>query len=228
MLISRTPFVDFSEATFRTPIGPELGEPPHSILWESLLYRPALFRRNQIRWIAACAWRSRSRARGLAALKGVKQAPTPSVISKAAMLVSTLINEIYGEGPAEAITCVPCGHSQRADCFGKQLAQLVAAQIEIPFLQIFADRPCEGVSHPKQHANLPPLQLIAAPPRSVIVIDDLATSGWHLEEAALALRSLGVAASSMAWISGRSGGIPYPMTPATQTRVNGPKSAVSG
>ncbi|HEV2099279.1 MAG TPA: phosphoribosyltransferase [Stellaceae bacterium] len=75
------------------------------------------------------------------------------------------------------------------------------------FVQIFADRPRNGTSHPKQSAMLPPLVQIAAPPKSAILIDDLATSGGHLEQAVLALRQLGVAASAVAWISGsRTGG----------------------
>jgi orotate phosphoribosyltransferase len=36
----------------------------------------------------------------------------------------------------------------------------------------------------------------------MIVVDDLATSGWHVEESLNALRSLGVSASAFVWITG--------------------------
>jgi hypothetical protein len=85
---------------------------------------------------------------------------------------------------------VACGHSRRPYCFGKQLAQSVADALRVPFLQIFADRFCSGVSHPKEFAKLPPLRQIADPFPKMLVIDDLAVSGWHLEESLLALRSL--------------------------------------
>jgi hypothetical protein len=97
---------------------------------------------------------------------------------------------------------MPCGHSRRPDCFGKRLAQCVAEVLELPFLQVFADRFCSGVSHPKEFTKLPPLHQIADPLASMIVIDDLAVSGWHVEESLFALRSRGVSASAAVWISG--------------------------
>lgn len=120
-----------------------------------------------------------------------------------------LIEEIFGDKAADAITCIPCGHSKRADCFGKQLANGVAALLDIPFVQVFADRPLLGASHPKTCASLPPLQQqIAVPPPSIIIIDDLATSGWHIEEAMVRLRSSRVKVTSVVWISGVSSGKP--------------------
>lgn len=208
MLNNTNTFVDFAEAIFRTAADEAKRKCSRSPVSAALVYRPALFRRNEIRWIAAYAWRSSQRARGLAALKQAKAALDPSLIDEAATSIAGLIREIFGDKPVDAITGIPCGHSRRADCFGKQLARSVAKVIGLPFLQIFADRPCPGSSHPKQSMTLPPLQQIADPPRSMIIIDDVATSGWHLEESVLALRRSGVAASSLVWISGASGGVP--------------------
>jgi hypothetical protein len=208
MLTDQMPLVDFANATFRVTAPQAEHTSLRSTLAGSLVYRPALFRRNEIRWIAACAWRSRSRVRGLKALKQAKEAIDPSIVSDAAILITTLIREIFGNKPVGAISCVPCGHSRRTDCFGKQLAQSVAIMVEVPFVQVYADRPCPGASHPKQSVSLPPLQQIADPAGSMIIIDDIATSGWHLQETMLPLRRLGVAVSSVVWISGASGGIP--------------------
>jgi hypothetical protein len=58
------------------------------------------------------------------------------------------------------------------------------------------------VSHPKEFKKLPPLHQIADPLPSMIVVDDLSVSGWHIEESVLALRRLGPAASAFVWISG--------------------------
>jgi hypothetical protein len=74
-----------------------------------------------------------------------------------------MTQQLGGRRPAEAITRVPCGHSRRSDCFGKLLAQAVAAALDLPFRQVFADRFCTGVSHPKEIALLPPLQQIVKP-----------------------------------------------------------------
>ena len=195
-------FIDFAAGTFRA--GTQEAERPHrdADLLGSVVYRPALYRRNDVAWIAACAWRSAAKADDLVALKLAKLACDPRLIGDAAGLIATLTRQLHGGRPAEAITCVPCGHSRRPDCFGKRLAQSVAAALGLPFVQVFADRFCSGVSHPKEFAKLPPLQQIAEPVGSMILVDDLATSGWHVEESLTALRRLGASAAATVWITG--------------------------
>ena len=51
-------FVEFAEATFRAG-ATETERPRHEAgLLGSLMYRPMVFRRNDVAWIAACAWRA--------------------------------------------------------------------------------------------------------------------------------------------------------------------------
>jgi predicted amidophosphoribosyltransferase len=78
----------------------------------------------------------------------------------------------------------------------------VREALGLPFRQVFADRPCSGVSHLKEFARLPRLEQIAEPLASMIVVDDLATSGWHVEESLTTLRRLGASASAFGWITG--------------------------
>jgi hypothetical protein len=195
-------FVEFGEATFRAG-ATETERPRHeAALLGSLVYRPMIFRRNDVGWIAVCAWRSAAKADDLAALKQAKREIDQRLIGEARELTATLIRQIRGEPAADAVTCIPCGHSRRPDCFGKRLAEAVASSLKAPFIQVFADRFCEGVSHPKELRKLPPLHQIADPLPSMIVVDDLAVSGWHIEESVLALRRVGAAASAFVWISG--------------------------
>ena len=184
-------FVEFGKATFRA--GASEAERPRNDtgLLGSLIYRPMVFRRNDIAWIAACAWRVDAKADDIAALKRAKRELDRGLIDDVAELVAALIHSLCGDRAADAIANVPCGHSRRSDCLGKQIAQAVAAALGLPFRQVFADRFCSGVSHPKEFAKLPPLERIADPCPSMILIDDLATSGWHLEESLTALRPRG-------------------------------------
>lgn len=195
-------FVDFSEAMFRAGSTEAHRPRKEANLLGSLVSRPMVFRRNDVGWIAACAWRSAAKADDLAALKRAKREIDQPLIAEAGALTAALIRQLRGEPATDTITCIPCGHSRRHDCFGKRLAQAVAEVLGLPFLQIFADRFCSGVSHPKEFAKLPPLHRVADPSPSMIVIDDLAVSGWHVEEMLLALRGLGVSASALVWISG--------------------------
>jgi hypothetical protein len=194
-------FVEFGEAAFRAAAEPKTPRREAGLLG-SLVNRPAVFRRNDVGWIAACAWRARAKADDLATLKRAKRELDLRLIGEAAGLLSALVRLLRGGGAAAAVTSVPCGHSRRTDCFGKQIAQAVADDLGLPFLQVFADRPCSGVSHPKEYSKLPPLEQIADPVGSMLLIDDLATSGWHVEEALTALRKLGASASAFVWIAG--------------------------
>jgi hypothetical protein len=195
-------FVEFGKATFR--VGANEAERPHheAGLLGSLVYRPMVFRRNDIGWVAACAWRAGAKADDIAALKHAKRKLDRRLIDASAELLAAVVRQLRGDRAADAITSIPCGHSRRPDCLGKQIAQRVAEALGLPFLQIFADRPCSGVSHPKEFAKLPPLERITDPCPSMILIDDLATSGWHVEESLTALRQLGTATSAFVWITG--------------------------
>jgi predicted amidophosphoribosyltransferase len=195
-------FVDFSEAMFRAGATEAHRPREEAGLLGSLVFRPAVFRRNEIDWIAACAWRARAKADDIVALKLAKRALDRRLIGVAAELVAALIRQLHGGRSADAITTVPCGHSRRPDCLGKQIAQAVGGALGLAFLQVFADRPCSGVSHPKEFAKLPPLEQIADPRSSMILVDDLATSGWHVEESLTALRRLGASTSAFVWIGG--------------------------
>jgi hypothetical protein len=70
-------------------------------------------------------------------------------------------------------------------------------------VKVWRDRFVTGSSHPKEFRKLPPLTWQDAPPPGlVLLVDDVATSGWHLEEALTALRAAGHLALGLAWISG--------------------------
>jgi hypothetical protein len=145
-------FVEFGDATFRA--GASEAERPRleTGLLGSLIYRPMVFRRNDVAWVAACAWRAAAKADDVAALKRSKREIDRRLIDRATELVAALIRQLRGDQAAGAVTGVPCGYSRRPDCLGKQIAQAVAAALGLPFHQIFADRPCFGVSHPKEFA----------------------------------------------------------------------------
>ena len=199
-------FVELKDAFF-TPAssGHELPYHPAeqpSLVLDALIYRPSVFRRNEMRWISVFKWRAGRKAHGLTALRRAKQTLDRQVISEAAVSIAALACELFGDHPADAVTSVPCGHSRRPDCFGKQLAQKGCLNLQLRFVQIFADRPAVGGSHPKQNRQLTPLVQIGRPPQSILLVDDLATSGVHLEELTIALRKLGVSGPAMAWISG--------------------------
>lgn len=166
-----------------------------------LVARPALRSRNAVGYITIRSWRNEDRKAQLRAFKEVKAQQDADLVGVAAGEIAAFLRK-YIPVRGAIVTSVPCGHSRRPDCFGKRLAQAVGSEVGMPFVRVWADRFCKGVSHPKEFSKLPPLEWIAVPDRLVIVVDDVATSGWHLEEAVSSLSAKGVSAMAVAWIGG--------------------------
>ncbi|GGC68479.1 phosphoribosyltransferase [Chelatococcus reniformis] len=182
----------------------------------ALVLRPTLYSRNGVTWASVRSWASRAKAEDIAALRAEKALPLSPVLAPAAEEVAELAERLIGK--AASVTTVPCGHSRRPDCFGKQLAVAVADRLAAPFQQCFEDRFVRGASHPKEFRKLAPISWIdvTSHPGIVLLVDDVATSGWHMEEALTALRGKGCAAVGIAWISG------------TVTVSNGSRSSAHG
>lgn len=164
--------------------------------------RPALYSRNGVTWTAVRAWGATSKASDMETLKVAKAAATSELVDYAADEIAALVMRacpgVFGE-----IVPVACGHSRRSDCFGDRLAEQVAERIGATLTRVFAHRFVSGVSHPKEFAKLPPLEVLTPPASGrVLIVDDVATSGWHMEEATLRLREMGVGTGGVTWIGG--------------------------
>lgn len=179
------------------------------VLLAALVSKPSWKSRNDIGYMVARSWRTSTRSADIQALKRIKLTGDATVLESAADDVAALIGKMSGNLSDLVITTVPCGHSRKPDCFAKLLAMKVADQLRVPFVQIWADRFVDGVSHPKEFEKLSPLEWIEEPTaRRVLVVDDVATSGWHIEEALLALRDAGFEGQGFAWIGGTLNGAP--------------------
>lgn len=168
----------------------------------SLVHWPGLRARNEVRYVTVRRWRARTKTADLQAFREAKRRLDPALIEAAAGEVCEMLRGLLGPTPDYLVTNVACGHSRRPDCFGKRLARRVATLAGAPYVQVFADRFVRGSSHPRAALRLPPLRWITTPDRMCVVVDDLATSGWHLEEALGELRRDGVAALGIAWLGG--------------------------
>jgi hypothetical protein len=168
----------------------------------AVVYRPTLYRRNGVAWSSVRSWRADARGRDLARLKLCKAALDGAVIEAAAAEIVALMRLLFGPLVGWSVTTVACGHSRRPDCFGKRLGQAAAVALQLPFVEIFEDRFVSSTSHPKEFRKLPPLVWRSKPYSPVLIIDDLATSGWHMEEALGRVRDLQQPSFGVVWISG--------------------------
>jgi predicted amidophosphoribosyltransferase len=74
--------------------------------------------------------------------------------------------------------------------------------MKIPVVKALSLERVEGSSHPKTNVGRSPMRLEAAVVGDILLVDDVATSGRHLEEAALLLRNQNASVLPIAWIGG--------------------------
>ena len=89
-------FVDFSQATFRAGFREAERPRQETELLGSLVHRPMIFRRNEIGWIAACAWRAACKPHDLAALKRAKREIDQRLVDEAGVLLAGQDHRIRG------------------------------------------------------------------------------------------------------------------------------------
>jgi len=168
-----------------------------------LTAKRTIFSRKDVAWASVKSWRVETKRADLAAFKQAKTSLDQAVLGEAAGDIVALLRKMFGTLPGWMVSTVAVGHSRRPDSFAVRLAQAVAAEFGLPFERRFADRFVTGSSHPKEFSRLPPLQLLPGVlERPLLIVDDVATSGWHMEEALLALRARGTTAFGIVWISG--------------------------
>jgi hypothetical protein len=179
---------------------PEPAELRASILGE-VRWRPTLRSRNGVYYLTCRSWLADAKAQDLAILREAKRTMPPELIADAAHEMTELVRAVFGE-VALSVVPVACGHSRRIDCMSVRLAEGIARSLDVEPVQAFAHRFMKGSSHPLENRKLPPLKLIDRPAAPALVVDDIATSGFHMHEALTALRSAGVPAFGIAWLGG--------------------------
>lgn len=149
------------------------------------------------------AWRSDAKRQAIAQIKAAKAALDPALVEIMATEIAGAVEKMFWPQGNMTIVPVAPGHSQKYEAnLAAMVASAVAVKLECPVVWAFEARPVKGVSHPKEFKNLPPLQWMNRPTGPILLLDDIATSGWHLEEAATLLRQQAAPVIALAWLGG--------------------------
>lgn len=180
------------------------GESPQvvaSFLLATLVTQKRLLRRGPVPYHALRRWRSAVKDTQVAALKALKGDLSLYAVDRIADELAAAARALFGEQTISAVVPVPCGNSGPA-CLSARLAEAVAERLALPVHHAFAPLPPAGGSHPKGNVRRARMDLIAPITTPVLLIDDVATSGAHLAEAALALKAAGTpAVLPLVWIA---------------------------
>lgn len=179
-------------------------EPTAEFLFETLVERRALRARNGITYLTLRSWRQAIRAYQIKALVALKTAPPPAFVDRIATEIETEIASLIGGPIFRAIVPIPCGHSSDHVCLSTAIANRLGARMKMPVLHALGAAKLKGKSHPKTNAKRPPLRLVHAVSEPVLLIDDVATSGAHLEEGVKLLKPTCNGVMPVAWIGGNA------------------------
>jgi predicted amidophosphoribosyltransferase len=188
----------FSDGNFST-----LDSTAHFLL-ETLVQRRSLRARDDVSYLTVRSWRAQIKQHQIKALKAIKKNPSAAFLKRVGVDCATEIDMLVGKQTFKFVVPIPCGHSKGGPCFSLELAKAVGFELGLPVINAFAHLRQAGSSHPKENVNRDSMRLIQAVPGSVILIDDVATSGEHLREATKLLRSSGIDVFALAWIGGDS------------------------
>ena len=180
------------------------GEPPEVVadfLFDTLIWQQRIQSRNKVSYHTLARWRRPIRDAQIAALRALKRAGGTHFLNRLAERMASSAQAIYGEGAIKAVAAVPCGNTGPG-CPSGRLGRRVADRLKLPYLDQFAPLPAQGGSHPRQNLKRPTMRLRApVPDIPILLIDDVATTGTHIEEATLLLRSTAPVVMPLVWIS---------------------------
>lgn len=137
----------------------------------------------------------------LNALKILKVNPDPAFIDQVAIEMAAHVKRLFGVPRVGCLVPVPCGHSGTNECLSVLITRSLANKLNVPYVDALAHQPRKGRSHPRKNAVLDRPKLVSdTAHESVLLIDDVATSGRHIELAVQSLRSQAQHVTAIAWI----------------------------
>lgn len=181
-------------------------DPSQLFLLDTLVKRRAIRQRKTTNYLALRAWRQPIREYQIKALKALKQNIPPELPQAIAREIAVEVDSFFGRAGFKAIVPIPCGHSRGNSCLSLEIARALGAEFGLPVIPAFLRQTVKGSSHPKENTKRPPLTLARIISEPVLLVDDVATSGAHIEEAVKLLKPTCGAVMSIAWIGGDASG----------------------
>lgn len=190
-----------AEEAAHHPTIEENAEPASRFLFDTLVSRQRLLGRNGCSYLALRTWRKSIKQYQIDALRALKEAQQIKTVKEVAAEMSEAISRVYGAA-FQTVVPVPGGSSGKEKAFSHCLATSVANNLNITFANVLEPQAVAiGSSHPKKSKTLQPYNVIGSTTGNILIIDDVATSGRHIECATVSLRPLTSFCSAVVWVS---------------------------
>ena len=180
-------------------------DPMCAFLLNSLILRPTLLQRNGAPFVTLRRWRAGMKPHQIEALRQIKRDPGARFVNAVADDILAHLDTMLGGRVYQFVSPIPCSRSLPDACLPTLLAEKLAARLGLTFVAALEIDRAEGKSHPKRNPTRPAMRLAAPPRGATILVDDVATSGAHMEEATRLLLPEAKAVFALAWIGGAPG-----------------------
>lgn len=180
-------------------------DPLSAFLLDTLVVGTKLHQRNGISYLTLRRWRTSVKPYQISALRVLKQNPPVLLINTIAEEVAAALDTTLGVRACSFVVPMPCSRSRAETCLSLLISEKVASKLRLPTIRALSLDPANGSSHPITATTRPPMRLVEPLSGSALLVDDVATSGAHIEEASKLLRPSAGTVLSIAWIGGNEG-----------------------
>lgn len=169
-------------------------------LFDTLVPRTRLLHRNKYNYLTVRAWRKPIKPYQFSAMKALKTATPDAFVDQIATELLKAAEAVHGDLHNAVVVPIPCGHSG-SECLSKKIAKVLAQRIGVEIVEAFEPIRISGSSHPKTNVRRPAMKLRQPPDKTVILVDDVASSGAHIEEACRLLSKHVPAIWPVVWVA---------------------------
>ncbi len=170
-------------------------------LMETLVLRPAIRNRNDVSYITIRTWRRAIKEHQISALRLLKSTPQEAFIDQIAKETADNIVRPLPTQAFDTVVAIPPGHSRSEFGFSEQIAARIAERMNVPYCAALTAPRRPGSSHPRKNATLQAPEIsVDTKLGNVLLIDDVATSGHHIELAVKKLATVATHVTAIAWI----------------------------
>lgn len=190
-----------SVATSHPQLGNELGA-VSSFLCETLIHKRVLHSRNGLDYVSLRSWRSAIKKYQIAALQALKLDPPKEFAERIADELARSVEQVHGAAVIKAVVPVPPGSSGKTTSLSTMLAEEVAKNLGAQYVNALEplSPPRNGKSSPHKSASLSGYRLKTPVKGPVLIVDDVASSGRHIELAIGACKLLETPVYAAVWL----------------------------
>jgi len=175
-------------------------QPAGKFLFSTLVKRAAVRSRNGVGYVIVRGWRAAIKEHQVSALRALKTNPPSSLVLGIGEELTQAVRSVFGESHIENVVPVPCGNSECNECLSTRISANVATRLGARYVAGLKPQGGSGGSHPRKSARLSAFEVVRRLKGVTLVVDDVVSSGRHLELAVRALRSGDKPVLAVAWI----------------------------